>query len=82
MSEKMELLRKIDAYSFAAYEWRLYLDTHPMDTDAIAMFHKMANAAKEYKEKFESTYGPLTAEGSRNMECWDWICEPWPWDRV
>ena len=43
MSEREQLLKKLSAYAFAAYDWNLYLDTHPNDTDAIAMFRKMAD---------------------------------------
>lgn len=81
MADKMDLLRKLDAYAFAAYEWNLYLDTHPEDTDAIAMFHKMAGRARELKEEYENNFGPITAEGSQNMDFWDWISDPWPWDK-
>lgn len=80
MNERMALLKKISAYAFAAYDWNLYLDTHPDDRDAIAMFHKMAEKANQLKEEFEATYGPLTAQASNNMERWDWLDSPWPWE--
>ena len=75
MSEREQLLKKLSAYAFAAYDWNLYLDTHPNDTDAIAMFRKMA-------EEFRSKFGPLTASESTNTERWDWIDNPWPWDNI
>lgn len=81
MSERSALLRKLDAYAFAAYDWNLYLDTHPKDQDAIAMFHKMVDKAKALKMEFESKFGPLTAEAARNMESWNWLDDPWPWER-
>ena len=67
MSEREKLLNMLRAYSFAAYEWNLYLDTHPNDKQGIAMHRKMAD-------------GPLTASAVTNQNCWDWIEEPWPWD--
>ncbi len=81
MNERAALLKKLNAYAFAAYDWNLYLDTHPQDTDAIAMFHKMTNRANALKEEFESKYGPLTAMASQNMERWDWLDDPWPWEK-
>lgn len=81
MNERMALLRKLNAYAFAAYDWNLYLDTHPMDRDAIAMFHRMEEKAKELKKEYEAQYGPLTAAASQNAEEWDWIADPWPWEK-
>ena len=80
MADRMNLLRQVSAYAFAAYDWNLYLDTHPDDKDGIAMFHKMSTRARELKDEFESNFGPLTAENSQNMEVWDWMDNPWPWD--
>ncbi|MBD9009164.1 MAG: spore coat protein CotJB [Clostridiales bacterium] len=82
MSEREQLLKKLSAYAFAAYDWNLYLDTHPNDTDAIAMFRKMADKANELREEFRSKFGPLTAAESTNTERWDWIDNPWPWDNI
>lgn len=82
MDEKTALLKKISAYGFAAYEWNLYLDTHPYDKDGIAMYHKMTKQANKHIEEFESKYGPLTAQASANPDCWDWIESPWPWDNI
>ena len=81
MNERATLLRKLDAYAFAAFDWNLYLDTHPDDKDAIAMFHKMHKKATELKMEYESKYGPLTASSSDNPDFWDWISSPWPWEK-
>ncbi len=81
MTEKEKLLKQIKAYTFAAIEWNLFLDTHPCDKEAIAMFHKMTEKAKELRKEFMTKYGPLEASESLNLECWDWVEEPWPWDR-
>ena len=80
MDERMELLKKYNAYAFAAYDWNLYLDTHPNDKDAIAMFKKMVDKAKELRSEYQAKYGPLTAEASTDSERWNWIDKPWPWD--
>ena len=82
MNEREKLLKMLSAYAFSAYDWNLYLDTHPGDRDAIAMFRRMSNKAKELYAEFEKKYGPLTADASDNPEFWDWINNPWPWDNV
>lgn len=81
MSERAELLKKISAYAFAAYDWNLYLDTHPNDADAITMFHKMADKANELRTEYEQSFGSLTAEASSDAEYWNWIDDPWPWEK-
>lgn len=80
MNERTTLLKKVDAFAFAAFEWNLYLDTHPHDKDGIMMFHRMVEQANKYKEEFEAKFGPLTAQNSKSTDCWDWIEDPWPWD--
>lgn len=82
MNEREELLNKLNAYAFAAYDWNLYLDTHPEDKEAIAMFHRMSEKARELKTEFEARFGPLTAEASVNTEYWNWLDDPWPWEKA
>lgn len=79
MTERNALMRKIQEFGFAAYEWNLYLDTHPGDADAIAQFKKMSEACKCLTKEYEEKYGPITAEGVNDDNCWSWIEEPWPW---
>lgn len=81
MNERENLLKKISAYAFAAYDWNLYLDTHPKDKDAIAMFHRMSDRAEELKREFEAKYGPLTATAARDKDRWNWLDDPWPWEK-
>lgn len=80
MNERTALMKKLSAYAFAAYDWNLYLDTHPNDAQAISMFHKMANRAEELKAEYQAKYGPLTAKASDDDQYWNWISNPWPWD--
>ena len=80
INSKKVLMKKLCAYAFAAYDWNLYLDTHPYDTDAIKMFRKMADTAEKLKQEFQTSYGPLEANASDNPEIWNWICDPWPWE--
>ena len=82
MTEKEKMLKTLNAYAFAAYDWNLYLDTHPDEKEAIAMFQKMVKRARELSAEYEMKYGPLIADNSENTEFWQWIKNPWPWDNV
>ena len=82
MNEREALLKKLSAYAFAAYDWNLYLDTHPDDVQAIKMFRKMSDKAKELCSEFENKFGAITAENVPDSQSWEWINNPWPWDNV
>ncbi len=80
MTDQKALMKEIMAYSFAAYEWNLYLDTHPDDKMALEMFQRMAEKAAELKAQYAEKFGPIVAEDSDNPDCWTWVCDPWPWN--
>ena len=82
MNERETLLKKLSAYAFSAYDWNLYLDTHPEDSQAIKIFKKMSDKAKELCKEFEEKFGPITAENTPFSEKWEWLDNPWPWDNV
>ena len=75
-----DLMRQLMAYAFAAFEWNLYLDTHPYDTNALQMHRQMVQKANELKDMVQQQYGPETAAASKATNEWDWINEPWPWE--
>lgn len=61
MSERMKLLKCLDAAEFALYETRLFLDTHPCDEAARSAAEEYARRAKLLRARYEEVYGPLTA---------------------
>lgn len=61
------------AAAFAAWEMRLYLDTHPSDTVALSLFQQMASSAGE--PNYASTFATTAASGR-----WTWLDDPWPWE--
>lgn len=81
MTEREKLLKQVMAYTFSAIEWNLYLNTHPDDKDGIAMFKKMAEKVNELRKEYSEKYEPLTASEVQNPTFWEWIEEPWPWDK-
>lgn len=62
------------ASPFAAWELRLFLDTHPHDQRALAAYQQLCSqgcAAGGYACLPDSEY---------NSARWHWIDEPWPWE--
>ncbi len=78
MSERERLLRQISANEFAAWEFHLYLDSHPGDCGAEAQLREYSRRAQELTEQYEAAYGPLH-ETPVASNRWAWIAEPWPW---
>ena len=76
---KHSLLHEIMSLNFAVNDLVLYLDTHPTDTRAINLHNEYSEKVIELTEKYQRLYGPLTVNFS--SETWDWIDEPWPWER-
>ena len=54
------------ALGFAAWELRLYLDTHPSDLSALDL----------YRRNCEAMDAPPPSAHDR----WDWTDGPWPWE--
>lgn len=61
------------AAAFAAWELRLYLNTHPDDKQALALFRRLCAEAND--PNYATTF-LADADGS----CWGWTDDPWPWE--
>ena len=81
MNEKALLLRKIKKYDFSLKELNLYLDTHPNCRRALALFNNYKQLRQEALNEYISKFGPLTPEQNSSSQNWDWISDPWPWER-
>ncbi len=81
MNEKTELLRKLQAADFAAYDLLLYLDTHPCCQSTLSLYKEKVTEAKKLRSEYESKYGPLTAASSSDKIPWQWIQNPHAWER-
>ncbi|MDD6051320.1 MAG: spore coat protein CotJB [Clostridiales bacterium] len=62
------------AAAFAAWEMRLFLDTHPHDEQALCLFRKLCKEAAE--ENYATTF--LTDDCC--TRAWNWVKNPWPWE--
>lgn len=79
--EKQNTLLQLQNYHFAAYDMLLYLDTHPNDKKAFALFKELVEKFKKLKAEYEKNYGPLSAFAAANSNSFDWIDSPWPWEK-
>lgn len=75
---KNDLLRKVQALSFAKVETELYLDTHPDSTQALNYYKKTLAELDEAMTEYQNKYGPLFAEGVVG-DRWTWVEGAWPW---
>lgn len=78
---RKELMERINLASFAVDDAKLFLDTHPCDTEALAFFNKYRKMRQCALEEYARYYGPLTIDTADMDECdrWNWVNEPWPW---
>ena len=80
MTEKEALLERLGAMSFAALDTALFLDTHPLHSEALEYHHYYACMTKALRSEYEEKYGPLLMENAVSPRCWDWIDGSWPWE--
>lgn len=73
------MLNEIMALNFAINDLALYLDTHPNDQTAIRMHCEYSEKQISLTAEYQRLYGPLTINFM--SDTWDWIDEPWPWER-
>lgn len=59
---------------FAAWELRLYLDTHPDDQQAQELFSRLC------VEVEDPSYATAFLTGGSCGTQWDWTNDPWPWE--
>ncbi|MEE3334271.1 MAG: spore coat protein CotJB [Ruminococcus sp.] len=78
MTERDIMIKKLSSYQFAAADLKLYLDTHPNDSETLQKLSEFSEKYMKEKEKFEKLYGPLTSGSDSNK--WIWINSPWPWE--
>lgn len=79
--DRSSMLNKIRSYCFAAQDLLLYLDTHPNDKKAFAMFQDVVKKAKELKKEYEASCGPLSVFAAADFDEFKWSDSPWPWEK-
>ena len=66
---------------FYLLELNLYIDTHPNDAYALQKFEDYSKLQKQVAEQYIKKYGPITAKDANTQGAFNWIDEPWPWER-
>jgi spore coat protein JB len=80
MSEKDRALKRVQIFTFAAFDASLYLDSHPDDQSALNYFNKYKQLGEKAVCEYETKYGPLTHNGLTGEKSWDWVKTSWPWE--
>ena len=73
-------LRELMALCFVLDELVLYLDTHPLDTEAFALWKELSKLEREGRARYTALCGPLTHADLAYQESFSWLENPWPWD--
>ncbi len=82
MNEQECKLKALMALDFKLYDLQLYLNTHPFDREALALYQDVADEAETARIEYEELYGPLKAVNAATDCEWLWIKNPWPWERT
>ena len=80
---KSSLLNKVREVTFAVVELNLFLDTHPNNCEALALFKKLCANKEILLKEYQSKYGPLTACQSSETSPFEWVDDnyAWPWQK-
>lgn len=73
-------LADLQALCFVVLELGTYLDTHPDDAEAFALFKQYAALEKSAKKAYEQEHGPLTRNAAAMFDRFTWHQDPWPWN--
>lgn len=80
--DKEKMSCELMALTFALNDLNLYLDTHPHDQETIRLYNNIVNKRKVLADTYQAMHGPLLAyQYSGSDEKWDWVDDPWPWQR-
>ncbi len=79
--KKLALLLKIREAQFSMLECGLFLDTHPDDKEAEKRFEALRKSFVNLTKEYEKEYGALTLSGDFGNLDFDWINDPWPWEK-
>jgi spore coat protein JB len=73
-------LSELMAMHFVCDELKLYMDTHPKDTEAFELLKNMINMTKEAHKRYVEKYGPINFSDVAMSDSYTWPDDPWPWN--
>lgn len=62
MADRAQMLKQIGEISFTVDDLRLYLDTHPVDVDALDAFSQAIEQRKQLLQNYAREFEPLTQD--------------------
>lgn len=78
---KCELLHEIGMYDFAIVEMTEYLDTHPMEKQAIDYVNYYIRKKNQAMAQYSYQYEPLTVSSINPSNTqWKWATSKMPWE--
>lgn len=81
MDNKQEtMLRDLQAMDVFLVDMALYLNTHPCDKEALAVYKKYNDQNNMMRTQYQNLYGPLTIRHAEDEDYWQWVGSPWPWE--
>ena len=84
LDRREKLMKQITEISFYLDDLTLYLDTHPEDPEALALFKDYSVQRKSLKMEFTKAHDPLTrdcmADCADEHTGWCWQEGPVPWE--
>lgn len=81
MKTRSQLMQLIRRYDFALYDLSLYLDTHTQCRDALRLYQKYRTQRQAAVDEYVRRFGPLTHRENESQMQWDWVKEPYPWEK-
>ena len=81
-TESSALKNQWQQYNFALTDLSLYLDLHPDDQNALALYNQYNQILKQIEEKYNSMYPPLSQNSTyiTKNNNWNWLTASWPWE--
>ena len=73
-------LYNLMAASFAVDDLGLYLNTHPDDEQAIALFNQLVEREEKAAQCYEQKHGPIQKASPVSGDTFEWNDNPWPWE--
>ena len=76
MGNQEQLFRDIGIVDFVLTDLTLYLDTHPMDRNAMEYFNHYNRIKHQMEKEFSMKYFPLNTSLAESSKEWRWGMAP------
>lgn len=80
-NEKEKRLYDIQKLCFYCHDLNLYLDIDPNNKYYIELYKKYNEEEKKLELEYERLYGPINLSNVNDINKWQWINNPWPWNK-